>query len=345
MVIVVLVGFLVLAAGAAAVYGGHSYLLKQQRDDYAAGHAAYLKADCTAAQPRLAAAQESRFGDGLDEQTRTDAARDQKACQAYLAVQARAAGQPTEKAMSFWLAYTIGKRADPLIGAARTQLRTLTDVDITKGTVSSNLCTHRENVIGEAVRIEPEDNLAAPLLAACGRRLIQDRSYRAARKLLVELQTDFGKTPAAKSSLGLLATASDKLADTADMKPLGELERVGTDRSLQGAARIRFVNLGPYSMEVSTGGARAAYVRVPPCRGCAVRPHPNWKTECGQKKNWGRAGLTVPARTTAEADRVPTQVWFINPSEFEADYSSAYGFDGKPRIEPNGVYEFCGWVG
>jgi hypothetical protein len=341
-VILGLVTLLVLGlGGAAAVFGVRAHLLGQQRDDYQAGHAAYRRADCVTAVPRLTAAQAGRFRGQLDQSVRAAAARDRAACQAYLSTRTRAAAQPLENAMAVWLVYTDGQAADPLILAGRARLRALVREDVEKKQVSLKFCTDTSVFIGDQiVRMVPDDDLAAPLLAACGRRFNKARKWRPAYNALGRLQGEFARTAAARGSIDDLAEASRGVARTTRTISISHALKLGTDPTLKGAARIRVINMAPEPMDVVTGGRRAALANVPPCRACSYSTHPNAASDCRQTTNWGRRSLVVPARTVGGGRSVPLQAWFFDVSD---RYEPGLGFSGVPRIEPNGVYVLCAW--
>lgn len=252
-----------LIVGAGAAYGGYRWKLARQRDDYAAGHAAYLRADCAAALPKLTAAQDDHLADGFTARARADAT----ACEKY--------------------ARTLGQGRPPV--------RTALWGDVDTGQPDADFCRSRVVLTDQLVDLRPADELGAPWLIACATTLAAEPGgWEYARRTLLELQARFPGSKEAEAGVSDLVRVTNLAAAVyPDARPItGFAGPEEWDDTLGWSARLTFYSQLTTPVDLTVGGTTPQYAHVPACEGCEPSPA---KSICRPKPSWKKVVITVPA--------------------------------------------------
>lgn len=319
-----------LVVGAGAVYGDHRWELAQQRGDYEAGHAAYLRADCAAALPRLRATQ----GDHLDRSVAARAHPDAAACEEYALAQTLARGRSPRLTISTYLAFLAHRPPGPLVDDARQRVRAALRADIATGRPTAKFCQDRDELTDSGVvRMQAGDDLAAPWLAACATTLAaQDDGLFYARRALAELQTTFPTSKEARATVGDLVRDTARFtADSREERTVTDLAPVGQDRTLNGRAELTLYNGTTWPLDLTISDPRPHFEHLTACRPCEKAPD---APVCDPKPSWTRTTITVvPGRR-------PLQFYLTAPSGSDKPDEVSWG---TPDFAPNGVYVYCIW--
>jgi hypothetical protein len=303
---------LVLVLGIAV--GGYQWKLAREHADRAAGHAAYLRADCVAALEKL------------------EPGAERTACQQYRRVQLIAGKQRTVAAMGTYQAYFIAKKPTPLIDAAQQQFRALLRLDVARGRPDYNYCVSSDDLSQHNIlRLDASDDLAAPWLAACAKTMAAQPRWDQARRLLVDLQTLFPESKEAAATLDDLVVASRK-AVTGSRTPdrLGGLDGYTVDPDLGERARLTVYSRRSWPLDVTVGGDQPRFVRVPACEDC--KPIDADQERCDESDpTWKQASVIVAP------GRHDVHVWETSPQNWAADHV----FWDPARFRPGADYGLC----
>jgi hypothetical protein len=253
---------------------GDRELKSHQRDDYQAGHAAYLKADCAKALPRLTQAQVS----WLDKSVSSRGAHDAAGCRALQSVVAKAATVSPATALSDYVVYLEGQHDAQFFAAARRQARALLGAPSLEKILTPSLCLSLP--LYHVLTVNRAEPLAATFLAACGQ--VQEASDPAASFAAYnQLQTDFPKSAQARSTIPGLGRSAARTALVIDPKKWPpNIEPYRADPALAGEARMIVQNNASKPLSMLFVGPTTRLAEVTGCTACGSKGSGKGSSAC-----------------------------------------------------------------
>jgi hypothetical protein len=233
----------------------------------------------------------------------------------------------------------IGKPDGPMVTAARQDARVLFGSFVKHPVPSSYLCFHRTFLLDVGVLVVgPQDAMAAPFLAACGRFYAKERAWEEARVLFTQIQRELPTTPEAVTTVDDLAQATAALLPAADWGAMGHPIGYQPAASLHGKVRLTLTNASPWNVEFSTTGKQTLFTGLPECTECKVFP----TAAAANCKQGGRSVvLTLPA------GRYSARVLYFDPGypkDSKYPESPTYKDKGVWNLQAGKEYGYCYWV-
>jgi hypothetical protein len=312
---------LVLVAGTAV--GGVTYVVHRlqdaQRENYAAGHTAYLEADCARAIPRFDQATERR----LDQRIAILAERERQACQELVTSLDEAAGLEPAEAVHVHLDYLDSAADESLRTTVRQKVLGIVSETASAELVAGRVCSRIDDLDTVLEQAEAEgDEWLPSLLLACAKGWVRGAKEELALGLYQRVEKEYPRTGYARKATAAIVTINYGTAKQLGAKRWDPPTRLGTDPSLGGKVQVRIVNATPAKLTLMLAGPDALVRTAKKCAECRAYP-----------------SLAV-ARCPAAS---PSVTVTVSPGSYRAVIGDIEGLPGIGdwTFRANGVYLLC----
>ncbi len=296
----------------------------RNKKNYAAGHAAYEKADCQTAIPKLKLAVDAKkdttSGYGADAKQEYDE------CVAY---QAGVDHQKANKPAAALLAYSNFAHSydkSPLIKPAQERVKALVANSKPETLTSPELCDKMAQLSKQTLVPNSEANLP-PLYVACGDSYTSAKSYDRASQMYDTVLKDYSKHPAAKQASAGLAKV---LFAQSEAVPSGSLPPPpNTGSSGSELAIVEVQNSSPNGIRIAFTGTESRVEEIEPCKNCIKYTPQNVPTFCSEQ------GIT--------------KTYTLKPGKYKIlvlsnDGSRVNPYKGNWDLESGGFYPNCFYI-
>lgn len=256
----------VLALAFLVCAGINFYQYTVQKNNYEAGHAAYLQADCTTALPLF---EQAINGGGLggDSNEAAKLAVTEKAeCDELQKAIDAQSGSDFGAALSGYTDFLNTYPFSPLTSTVRSQVTTLFgEAETLAAQADASLCEKFELI--RAYEMLPAQQPALPaLLLACGQVYENDNDPTSAINLYQLLLNDYPDSPRAQETIAALARASVAEAKAAGAGNIPAPQSVGGTGS--GPAVVVIQNDSPEKISIIFSGPEAHFEELEACADC-----------------------------------------------------------------------------
>ena len=247
----------------------------RNKANYKAGHAAYEKADCQTALPKLKlvveAKKDAESGYGAD------AKREYDECTAYQAgMDQQKAGKPAAALLAY-SNFAQSHNQSPLIKPAQTQVKDLVAKAKPNTLASPELCEKIDQLSQQTLVPEPAKNLP-PLYLACGDQYATAKNYDRATQMYDTVLKTYKQHPVAKQANANLAKV---LIDQAATTQAGEIPLPpNTGSSGSDLAAVKVQNSSPSGMRIAFTGTESRVEEIEPCKDCIKYTEENVPPSC-----------------------------------------------------------------
>jgi hypothetical protein len=256
--------------------GSYFYQGWQQEQNYQAGHAAYLTADCATAIGPLRRAADGEPGSD-DSDVALKARAELQECEGLLAADDLVTqGQHGDAVLAYSdivTKYTRSPLKDAALANGQQAIASEPDAVATTG-----VCDALDTLEAQQFIAVPSDTLP-PLLYACGRAYEADNVYDKALAAYSRFRTDFGDHPLAGEVDAAFARATLAETDASDVGALPRPPQTGEGSGDAGVAKVVIRNDSPDPLSMVFSGPDTRVEELEACATC-VRFIGNEPAEC-----------------------------------------------------------------
>jgi hypothetical protein len=318
----VIIGIVVVVA----LLGGAGLITSfQQQQNYDAGHAAYLAADCSAAIPPLTKAATGDPG-SEDSDVAVKATAELQECEALVAADDVAASGDTGDAIQAYRAFVTKYPDSPLADTAKTSAQSLL-AESTEEAATVAICDDLAALEDEGY-ISSLDETLPPLLYACGQAYEAGSDLTAALANYLRFRNEYPDHELADAVETAYARAAVAEAEQSGAGELPAPVDTGSEGGTAGQATIVIQNDSPDGLAMVFSGPDVRVEDIEPCPSCQEYAPPG-PDEC-------------PALG-------PIAEYVVAPGSYDVVVKSGTGanvtpFRGTWDLEAGQVYESCFYI-